>query len=55
MKTVNPYKTILDSGNAYWMARLASVAYIKKDDPEGSPDEEKILANLKQEIEDFLQ
>jgi predicted lipase len=49
MKTVNPYKTTLDSGNAYWMARLASVAYIKKDDPEGSPDEGKILANLKQE------
>jgi triacylglycerol lipase len=49
MKTVNPYKTTLDSGNAYWMARLASVAYIKKDDPEGSPDVAKILANLKQE------
>lgn len=53
MKTVNPYKTTLDSGNAYWMARLASVAYIKKDDPEGSPDVAKILADLKQEDPKF--
>ena len=53
MKTINPYKTTLDSGNAYWMARLASVAYIKKDDPKGSPDEAKILADLQQEDPKF--
>ena len=53
MKTVNPYKTTLDSGNAYWMARLASVAYLKKDDALVSPDEAKILADLKQEDPKF--
>jgi triacylglycerol lipase len=53
MKVVNPYKTTLDSGNAYWMARLASVAYIKKDDALGSPDEAKILADLQKEDPKF--
>jgi hypothetical protein len=56
MKTINPYKTTLDSGNAYWMARLASVAYTKKDkkdDPEGSPDVTKILADLQKEDPKF--
>ena len=56
MKTINPYKTTLDSGNAYWMARLASVAYTKKDkkdDPKGSPDVTKILADLQKEDPKF--
>ncbi len=51
-KTVNPYKTSLDAGNAYWMARLAKAAYTKK--PDGSPDTDAIKADLQKEDPDFI-
>ncbi|MEM7208182.1 MAG: lipase family protein [Pseudomonadota bacterium] len=51
-KTVNPYNTKLDAGNAYWMARLSHVAYMKDDDD--FPDEQGILADLQQEDADFI-
>lgn len=51
-KTVNPYKTTLDEGNAYWMARLAKAVYTKKAD--GSPDTDKIKQDLQQEDPKFI-
>lgn len=49
---ITRYKTTLDSGNAYWMARLSQAAYIKNDD--GSPNEAAILENLTAEDPRFL-
>jgi len=49
MKTVSPYTTNLDSGNAYWMARISKEVYLKKSDGNQMPDEEKyskILSNM---------
>ncbi|MBF2753794.1 MAG: lipase family protein [Gammaproteobacteria bacterium AqS3] len=53
-KKVNPYKTNLDPGNAYWMARLAREAYRSKSDEDNSPDEDKILKSLKGDDSGFL-
>ncbi len=52
-KKVSPYKTTLDDGNAYWMARLSKEVYLKKSEYNQAPDEEKILNNLKQEDDKF--
>ncbi len=53
MAPVKPYRTTLDQGNAYWMARLADQIYRSK--PGGrQPDEAGILANLKAEDPGFL-
>ncbi|MFM9111027.1 MAG: lipase family protein [Prochlorococcaceae cyanobacterium] len=53
MPRVNPYRTTLDRGNAYWMARLASSVYQSK--PGGhDPDEAGILRNLKAEDSGFI-
>lgn len=48
MPIVKPYRTTLDPGNAYWMARLAHSIY--QSEP-GSfvPDETRILSDLKSE------
>jgi len=54
MKTIEPNTTKLSSGNAYWMARIASVVYMKKSDNDHAPDEGKILADLKTEDPKFL-
>lgn len=51
-KVVNPYKTSLDAGNAYWMARLAKAVYTKKAD--GWPDTDKIQQDLQQEDPHFI-
>ena len=48
-RTLSPYKTTLDKGNAYWMARLSDVVYLKTSKQNQMPDEEKILANLKKD------
>ena len=48
-KQVSPYKTELDEGNAYWMARLSKEVYLKKSEDNQIPDEDKILANLKKD------
>ena len=54
MKKLSPYKTELDSGNAYWMARLSKEVYLKKSERDPAPDEGKILANLKKDDEKFI-
>jgi len=54
MLKVSPYKTTLDSGNAYWMARLSKEVYIKKSKKNQLPDEKKILANLQKEDKKFI-
>ncbi len=54
MKRVSPYKTDLDSGNAYWMARLSKEVYRKKSESDEMPDEEKILTNIKEEDSKFV-
>ncbi|MGD9824846.1 hypothetical protein [Desulfobacter sp.] len=53
MKTVSPYKTVLDEGNAYWMARIAKEVYLKKSEGNQMPDEDRILMNLKQDDNKF--
>ena len=53
-KTISPYKTTLDAGNAYWMARLSKAVYLKKSETDQTPDEDKILANLKEDDDGFL-
>jgi hypothetical protein len=53
MSVVKPYRTTLDQGNAYWMARLASIIY--KSEPGGYlPDEAGILSDLKSEDPGFI-
>lgn len=47
MKSVSPYTTALDEGNAYWMARLSSEVYKKISEDNEMPDSEKISASLK--------
>ena len=54
MHKVSPYKTTLDPGNAYWMARLAKEVYQKRSDNDQLPDEEGILENLKKDDPKFL-
>ncbi len=46
-KTVSPYKTLLDAGNAYWMARLSKVVYLKKSEDNQAPDEKPYWLILK--------
>ena len=50
--SINPYKTRLNHGNAYWMARLSKVVYKEKEN--SSPDESKILELLKEEDPGFI-
>ena len=47
MKSVSPYITALDEGNAYWMARISSEVYKKISEENELPDEDKILLSLK--------
>ena len=53
MKRVTAYRTILDEGNAYWMARLAREVYYSK---AGStkPDEARILGSIKKDDPGFI-
>ena len=46
-KRVNPYKTVLDAGNAYWMARLSDEIYTEIEGERNTPDEQAILKSLK--------
>ncbi len=52
-KPVKPYITRLDPNNAYWMARLARVVYVHKDDEAKTPDRAAILSDLQNEDPDF--
>lgn len=54
MKTVKPYTTALNPGNAYWMARLAQAVYCRRSEEDFMPDEDKILANLQAEDDKFI-
>ena len=45
-KQVKPYKTKLDAGNAYWMARISKEVYAKVSDENSAPDENLILQRL---------
>lgn len=49
---MNPYKTGLDEGNAYWMARLSKEVY-KTNGVDQIPDEANILASLKKDDDKF--
>ena len=44
---VKPYKTALDPGNAYWMARISSEIYKTPESGGDEPDEKKILESLR--------
>ncbi len=52
MIKINRYKTELDHGNAYWMARLSKAAYLRNEDK--SPDEDSILSDLQAEDPRFI-
>jgi len=54
MKKISPYKTTLDEGNAYWMARLSKEVYTKKSQRDQLPDEEKILKSLQKDDGKFM-
>ncbi|WP_082880283.1 lipase family protein [Vibrio bivalvicida] len=54
MNTVSPYKTILDQGNAYWMARLAKEVYKKTSSNNQMPDEDMILTSIKNDDDRFI-
>lgn len=54
MKSISPYKTGLDAGNAYWMARISKEVYLKSSEENQLPDEAQILANLKADDEKFI-
>ncbi|MEH6627013.1 MAG: lipase family protein [Motiliproteus sp.] len=49
-----PYKSKLDQGTAYWMARLSKVVYFKTSPKNDLPHEEKILKNLQAEDPGFI-
>lgn len=53
-KVVKPYKTKLDAGNAYWMARLSKVIYKKLSENNEFPDEESITQDLQAEDSGFI-
>ena len=55
MLTVKPYTTVLNQNNAYWMAKLAKLAYTRHSDQDHRPDEAAILDTLKLEDENFNQ
>lgn len=54
MKNVSEYKTRLDRGNAYWMARLSKEVYLKTSENNQKPDAAKIIASLKKDDPGFL-
>lgn len=51
---VNPYKTKLDKGNAYWMARLAKAVYTHDETEARLPNKEAILEDLLSEDSNFI-
>lgn len=54
MKKIAPYKTGIDVGNAYWMALLANIVYLKTAERDEKPDERRILQQLKQQDAEFI-
>ncbi len=54
MKKVSPYKTAMDAGNAYWMAKIAREVYLKQSNDNQVPDEEGILNTLQREDDKFI-
>ena len=47
-KNVKPYKSKLDDGAAYWMARIAKAVYQRKAEDDPEPDADKILEELRE-------
>ena len=54
LRKLSPYETELNRSNAYWMARLSKEVYLKRSETDQTPDEHKILANLKKDDERFV-
>ena len=54
MKKLSPYKTDLDAGNAYWMARISKEVYLRKSKDNPIPDKDRILTNLKKDDPKFI-
>ncbi|GGA76765.1 hypothetical protein GCM10011369_18350 [Neiella marina] len=54
MPQVSPYISKLNAGNAYWMARLSQLVYLKVSDDDAKPDEAAILQQLQQEDDGFV-
>ena len=52
-KVIQPYKTTLNSGNAYWMARLSKEIYTEVSES-NAPDGGKILKSLQADDSGFL-
>lgn len=52
VRPVEPYKTSLSPNNAYWMAKLAKLSYLKR--PDDSPDEKAIFEILRDEDNEFI-
>ena len=52
-KKVKPYKTTLDSGNAYWMARISKEIYTEVQGESNAPDKDVILSSLRKDDENF--
>ncbi|MCI0505187.1 MAG: lipase family protein [Gammaproteobacteria bacterium] len=52
MNSVEPYRTTLSKGNAYWMARIAKAVYLKRANSD-EPDKNKILEDLRTEDPKF--
>lgn len=51
---ISEYKTTLDQGNAYWMARISKAVYFSKSESDQQPHEKQILENLKKEDPNFI-
>jgi len=57
MTNVEPYKTTLSQGNAYWMAKIAKEIYKSQSDhpkDNHTPDKVSILTNLQKEDKNFI-
>ena len=54
LKKVSPYKTGIDAGNTYWMARIAKEVYLTHSKQNQTPDEERILVNLLEDDKGFV-
>jgi len=53
-RKVEPYKRTLNSGAAYWMARLSKEIYTEVGGESNAPDVDKILQSLQKDDPDFV-
>lgn len=52
--SISEYKTGLDQGNAYWMAKISTEVYLQQSKTDQNPNELKILENLNKEDPAFI-